>query len=592
MAKRYQRIFSGHRHIGSKTIPKPTASMLAYKIRRLGRNVRVIPTASGTRLYVSKQIRPYRRKGMGGDKERDALRDLTVDPFANILTSSRNQRDKIVPVGPNKPKVLNALVEAMTQGELDYMEYSDVMQGAMNENDLTYEELADSDNLQEILSAYDIKSLNDALQSGYRESQYTAAQEYLGNTYMPLLDSAIGWAEAGRFGKPQKEFTRQEIIDIATKSNIQTQKYQQMYEESLAEKAPGRFTDLRVSNADYFGKAGIYEWLEENDVLLPFEIVKKVEDGKERTVLFRMDQAAIARMAAQYRKARNGESGTMGPEVDFLSRLGGEFSAFDADYYGGLSITEEPFTFFDFLEIEHDQDDYILEGYTDTLDTDDYVVIKSVLGVVGSDDYGGPEFKGTYEYRPGDESLGRLFPDSAKFFPTSYRDPLLGLRGLIWRDNLILNQRKDMSTIQESLNVPINTGIEKIRKKIIADGYLGDPLAVLAYLTKGGIKELKEDDLDALVLFNVREKYGDPQKLFPTIKKASQGDKKAIESLSDKNDGSWVASWEYGTPLYPDYLLLQDELDVEQGTIWDSDLYEMNPQIERDENTYDRRGKK
>ena len=575
MEKKYQRVFRGQRHTGSKTIPKSAANTLASKIRHLGRNVRVIPTATGTRLYVSKQVRPYHRgvKGEGGNQSKDPLGDLTIDPFANILTSSRNQRTDIVPVGPNRGKVLNSIYNAMADEELEYMEYSDVMQKAMEENDLTYSELQDSDELQKILSGFTTEELNDAFKSGVSEMQYRYAQEYLGNTYMPLLDSAIGWADIDNYGNKNKKFSREEIMDIASKSNIQTKEYQEMFEESISQKSPGRFTDLRVSNSEYFGKAGIYEWLERNQIVIPFEIVKQVDrEGNEKPVLFRMDQAAIQRMTKQYRGARAGESGTMGPEVDFLSRLGGELSAYDADYYGGLNAVDDPFTFFDYMEIEHDQDDYVLESYTDSEDDQGYVVIKSVLGVVGPDKYGGPEFKGTYEYQRGDEAIGRLFPSSASFFPETYRDPLLGLRGLIWRDNIILNQKTDIATIQESIGVPINTGISEIRKKIMNDGYTGDPMAVLAYLTSGGIAKLEEDDLDALVDFNVREKYGDPKKLFPSIKKASLGDKVAKERLNDKNDGNWVSGWEYGTPLYPEYMLLQDELDAEQGILWDEGI--------------------
>lgn len=594
--RKYKRIFRGNQHIGSKAIPKNSATFLAHKIRKLGRNVRVIPTANGTRLYVSKQIRPYSSsKGTGGKRDKLPMRDLSMDPFANILTSSRNQRTDIVPVGPNKENILTQITDALDSGELDYMEYSDLFQKAMDDTGLSFRELSGRPDLKDYLRQYDTDLLNSAYQQGLNEQQYRYAQAYLGNTYMPLLDAATGWTDIGNYGNKNKQYSRDEIIKIAAASNAKTKEYQQIYEDSISKKSAGRFTNLRVSNSDYFGKPGIYEWLENNDILLPFEIVKKVSDGEEETVLFRMDQAATNRMVAQYRKARDGESGTMGPEVDFLSRLGGDLSAFDADYYGALIDAEQPFTFFDYMEIEQDQDDYVLEGYTDLADKNDYIIIKSVLGVVGPDDYGGPEFKGTYEYRSGDETLGGLFPKSASFFPETYRDPLLGLRGLIWRDNIILNKKSDMRTIQESVKVPISTNVENLRQRITADGYMGDPLAVFAYLTGGGLSKLEQEDLDYLVEFDVREKYGDPQKIFPSIRKASLGDEKAKQRLIDKNDGEWVSSWEYGAPFYPDYLLLQDELDAEQGMIWDSDLYERvqarerGEQTKQDDDLYDRR---
>tara|TARA_B110000858_G_scaffold194341_1_gene248563 strand:+ start:1491 stop:3308 length:1818 start_codon:yes stop_codon:yes gene_type:complete len=59
MQRRYLRKIKGIDYIGSKPINKTLAMRVAPKLRGLGRNVRIIPTASGTRLYVSPQVRSY-----------------------------------------------------------------------------------------------------------------------------------------------------------------------------------------------------------------------------------------------------------------------------------------------------------------------------------------------------------------------------------------------------------------------------------------------------------------------------------------------------------------------------------------------------
>ena len=59
MRKKYLRKINGINYVGSNPINKELASKVAPKLRNLGRNVRIIPTASGTRLYISPQVRSY-----------------------------------------------------------------------------------------------------------------------------------------------------------------------------------------------------------------------------------------------------------------------------------------------------------------------------------------------------------------------------------------------------------------------------------------------------------------------------------------------------------------------------------------------------
>ncbi len=59
--KTYYRNFGGNQFIGTKPIKAVNAQILANKVRSLGRNVRVINTAGGKRLYISAQKRPYNR---------------------------------------------------------------------------------------------------------------------------------------------------------------------------------------------------------------------------------------------------------------------------------------------------------------------------------------------------------------------------------------------------------------------------------------------------------------------------------------------------------------------------------------------------
>ena len=255
-----------------------------------------------------------------------------------------------------------------------------------------------------------------------------------------------------------------------------------------------------------------------------------------------------------------------------VSDIDGEFGEAVGGYTGSK------FTFLDYAEQQADlEEDYFYNLQYDIPGNTEYWEIKNVYGVISDDSgYYDPKLTAYFEPGPGDAGVFDRMPTYLKYYhdpqfrrpldidgtgefgidsmenpftgETEYdpewisggsgwmpgRDgkplldrevrewPLQGTQTVMWRDHVVLNDPYAMfsertRTALQAL-FPRGTsraiGIQDIVDKIKFDGWSGDPMVVLSYLTGNGVRQITDEEFKELREFGVVAKYGDPNNIF------------------------------------------------------------------------------
>ncbi len=571
-------------------IDSQKARALGRIIRNRGYNARVVPASKGSRIYLASKPKK--------DDFDTQFNLRSNSPFIDSKGSSRNVRMGLRPTIPQgirteaeegpKAAIIQKLVDGIKGYEYDYLEYNDEFSKMME--DLKFKrfsnfEKLEEEEMKEIFESFSLKDLESMEGEAGGYDTYQMLQQNVDNMYDIGIDMSMGWADPNRWGgNPTTEINSTDFFNMALASQIYRFNQANLTQEANSQKKAGRFSTIRDDSNQYFAneELDLFPYLETQNIILPLQaiITYDAENPEGRLERVKLQSDYFSRLISEYRDGEFRENALIKPELEYVSRLGGYASDFDLDYYGDLFDSQEStYTYLDYanerseLEDEFWGDIVIEHGNPDDIEPgiDGYSEVINVFGVMGykGGKYGSdiklknwfrfPKDPDFFDSLPSflqnieDYSHNReIDPDSytAEFTNNKNTYPLQGSEVVMWRGKILLENRlENKGLINKKLakalkliypNYPGQLTTEDIRNKITSDGFKGDPLVVLSFLTGYALPEITDEDAKMLVNFGVDKVYGDPFKLIRNGAISSSGaNKNSLENVKGAKDTEW-----------------------------------------------------